>query len=113
MHEVKIQNIFLLQFQVMLVVVNHTSSSAYTEVTKNLRQLPRLQEEGDLSVPTVFLSAFTGTAAFNISSKTLHSILKLPRNLKPPYQGLGNALDELRTRLRDMEILIILIFLPT
>ncbi len=61
----------------------------------------------DLSVPAVLLSAFTGTAAFNISGRTLHSILKLPRNLKPPYQGLGNALDELRARLHDVEILII------
>uniref|UniRef100_A0A9J7Z8N9 ATP-dependent DNA helicase n=1 Tax=Cyprinus carpio carpio TaxID=630221 RepID=A0A9J7Z8N9_CYPCA len=75
--------------------------------TKILRQLPRLREEGDLSVPTVLLSAFTGTAAFNISGKTLHSLLKLPRSLKPPYQGLGNALDEVRAGLRDVEILII------
>ncbi len=85
----------------------HVIKCIYTEATKILRQLPRLREEGDLSVPTVLLSAFTGTAAFNISGKTLHSILKLPRNLKPPYQGLGNALDELRATLRDVEILII------
>ncbi len=32
---------------------------------------------------------------------------ELPRNLKPPYQGLENALDELRATLRDVEILII------
>ncbi len=86
---------------------SHVIKCIYTEATKILRQLPRLREEGDLSVPTVLLSAFTGTAAFNISGKTLHSILKLPRNLKPPYQGLGNALDELRATLRDVEILII------
>ncbi|KAK7149216.1 hypothetical protein R3I94_008742 [Phoxinus phoxinus] len=86
---------------------SHVIKCIYTEATKILRQLPRLREEGDLSVPTVLLSAFTGTAAFNISGKTLHSILKLPRNLKPPYQGLGNALDELRAKLRDVEILII------
>lgn len=54
-------------------------------------------------MPTALLSAFTGTAAFNISGKTLHSILKLLRNLKP----LGKALDELQARLRDVEILII------
>ncbi len=58
-------------------------------------------------MPTVLLSAFTGTVAFNISGKTLHSLLKLPRSLKPPYQGLGNAKDEVRARLRDVEILII------
>ncbi len=58
-------------------------------------------------MPTVLLSAFTGTAAFNISGKMLHSLLKLPRSLKPPYQGLGNAIDEVRARLRDVEILII------
>ncbi|XP_073724526.1 uncharacterized protein [Misgurnus anguillicaudatus] len=86
---------------------SHVIKCIYTEATKILRQLPRLQEEGDLSMPTVILSAFTGTAAFNISGKTLHSILKLPRNLKPPYQGLGNALDELRAELCSVEILII------
>ncbi|XDV19594.1 hypothetical protein PO909_025040 [Leuciscus waleckii] len=62
---------------------SHVIKCIYTEATKILRQLPRLREEGDLSVPTVLL------------------------NLKPPYQGLGNALDELRARLRDVEILII------
>ncbi|KAL1268497.1 hypothetical protein QQF64_033860 [Cirrhinus molitorella] len=85
-----------------------TSYDCYnTEATKILRQLPRLQEEGDLSMPTMPLSAFTGTAAFNISGKTLHSLLKLPRSLKPPYQGLGNSLDKVRAGLRDVEILII------
>ncbi|KAL1276519.1 hypothetical protein QQF64_036142 [Cirrhinus molitorella] len=93
--------------QVVLVVASHVIKCIYTEATKILRQLPRLREEGDLSVTTVVLSAFTGTAAFNISGNTLHSILKLPQNLKPPYQGLGNALDELRARLCDVEILII------
>ncbi len=86
---------------------NHRHQVHTLGSTKILRQLPRLQEEGDLSMPTVLLSAFTGTAAFNISGKTLHSLLKLPRSLKPPYQGLGNAIDEVRARLRDVEILII------
>ncbi|XP_026084957.1 uncharacterized protein LOC113060278 [Carassius auratus] len=86
---------------------SHVIKCIHSEATKILRQLPRLREEGDLSVPTVLLSAFTGTAAFNISGKTLHSLLKLPRSLKPPYQGLGNALDEVRAGLRDVEILII------
>ncbi|XP_051806644.1 uncharacterized protein LOC110967030 [Acanthochromis polyacanthus] len=36
-----------------------------------------------------------------------HSFLKLPRSLEPPYQGLGNALDELRASLSSVEILII------
>ena len=58
-------------------------------------------------MPAVLLTAFTGTAAFNISGKTLHSILKLPRSLKPPYQGLGNALDEMRATLSNADILII------
>ncbi|ROI73783.1 hypothetical protein DPX16_22894 [Anabarilius grahami] len=46
---------------------SHVIKCIYTEATKILRQLPRLREAGDLSVPTVLLSAFTGTAAFNIS----------------------------------------------
>ncbi|RXN32197.1 replicase helicase endonuclease [Labeo rohita] len=48
-----------------------------------------------------------GTAAFNISGKTLHCLLKLPRSLKPPYQGLGNSLDEMRADLSNAHILII------
>lgn len=56
--------------------------------------------------PAVLLTAFTGTAASNISGKTLHSILKLLRSLKPPYQGLGNALDEMRAALSNAEILM-------
>ncbi|XP_053360312.1 ATP-dependent DNA helicase PIF1-like [Clarias gariepinus] len=86
---------------------SHVIRCIYTEATKILRQLPRLRDEGDLSVPTVLLTAFTGTAAFNISGKTLHSLLKLPRSLKPPYQGLGNTLDEVRAGLCNVEILII------
>uniref|UniRef100_A0AAY4A1C6 ATP-dependent DNA helicase n=1 Tax=Denticeps clupeoides TaxID=299321 RepID=A0AAY4A1C6_9TELE len=66
-----------------------------------------LHEEMDMSQPTVLLTAFTGTAAFNINGKTLHSLLKLPRSLKPPYQGLGNSLDEMRAKLSRVQICIL------
>ncbi|KAJ8366798.1 hypothetical protein AAFF_G00342310 [Aldrovandia affinis] len=85
----------------------HVIKCIYQEATKILRQLPRFRDEADMSQPAVLLTAFTGTAALNISGKTLHSVLKLPRNLKPPYQGLGNALDEVRAALSNAEILII------
>uniref|UniRef100_A0A9J8BT42 ATP-dependent DNA helicase n=1 Tax=Cyprinus carpio carpio TaxID=630221 RepID=A0A9J8BT42_CYPCA len=52
-------------------------------------------------------NSVSGTAAFNISGKTLHCLLKLPRSLKPPYQGLGNSLDEMRADLSNAHILII------
>ncbi|KAJ8379112.1 hypothetical protein AAFF_G00231170 [Aldrovandia affinis] len=86
---------------------SHVIKCVYQEATKILRQLPRFRDEADMSQPAVLLTAFTGTAAFNISGKTLHSVLKLPRNLRPPYQGLGNALDEVRAVLSNAEILII------
>ena len=86
---------------------SHVIKSVHEEATKILRQLPRFRNEADMSQPAVLLTAFTGTAAFNISGKTLHSILKLPRSLKPPYQGLGNALDDVRAALSNAEILII------
>ncbi|KAG7465590.1 hypothetical protein JOB18_040958 [Solea senegalensis] len=76
---------------------SHLIKSIHQEATKILRQLPKIRDLADMSQPTVLLTAFTGTAAFNILGKTLHSILKLPRNLKPPYQGLGNSLDEPKT----------------
>ncbi|KAE8291439.1 ATP-dependent DNA helicase PIF1 [Larimichthys crocea] len=86
---------------------SHVIKCIHEEATKILRQLPRFRDQGDMSTPAVLLTAFTGTAAFNISGKTLHSMLKLPRSLKPPYQGLGNTLDEMRAMLSNAEILII------
>uniref|UniRef100_A0A3B5QQ24 ATP-dependent DNA helicase n=1 Tax=Xiphophorus maculatus TaxID=8083 RepID=A0A3B5QQ24_XIPMA len=86
---------------------SHVIKCVYQEATKLLRQLPRILDIGDMSKPTVLLTAFTGTAAYNISGKTLHSILKLPKSLKPPYKGLGNSLDEVRAVLSNVEILII------
>ncbi|RXN36816.1 replicase helicase endonuclease [Labeo rohita] len=86
---------------------SHVIKSIYAEATKILRRLPCIREHTDISKPTVLLTAFTGTAAFNISGKTLHCLLKLPRSLKPPYQGLGNSLDEIRADLSNAHILII------
>ncbi|XP_047213329.1 uncharacterized protein LOC124863125 [Girardinichthys multiradiatus] len=86
---------------------SHVIKCVYQEATKLLRQLPRFRDIGDMSQPTVLLTAFTGTAAYNISGKTLHSVLKLPKSLKPPYKGLGNTLDEVRAVLSNVEILII------
>ncbi len=86
---------------------SHVIKSIYTEASKILRRLPCMREHTDISQPTVLLTAFTGTAAFNISGKTLHCLLKLPRSLKPPYQGLGNSLDEMRADLSNAHILII------
>nr|XP_021333346.1 uncharacterized protein LOC101884770 [Danio rerio] len=86
---------------------SHVVKSIYAEASKILRRLPCMQENTDISKTTVLLTAFTGTAAFNISGKTLHCLLKLPRSLKPPYQGLGNILDEIRADLSNAHILII------
>lgn len=85
---------------------SHVIKCIHQEATRILRELPRFRDQADMSQPAVLLTAFTGTAAFNISGSTLHSILKLPRSLKPPYQGLGNALDEVRATLSNAEILI-------
>ncbi|XP_074542437.1 uncharacterized protein LOC141802702 isoform X2 [Halichoeres trimaculatus] len=86
---------------------SHLIKCIHAEASKILNRLPRTAEEADISKPTVLLSAFTGTAAFNISGTTLHCLLKLPRSLKPPFQGLGNKLDEVRAELSNAEILII------
>ncbi|KAJ7983455.1 hypothetical protein DPEC_G00378220, partial [Dallia pectoralis] len=86
---------------------SHLIKCVYAEATKILRNLPRLREEADISMPMVLLTAFTGTASFNISGNTLHSVLKLPRSLKPPYQGLGNLIDEVRAQLSNAQIIII------
>ena len=86
---------------------SHLIKCIYSEASKILSRLPAHSEEVDISNPTVLLTAFTGTAAFNISGTTLHSLLKLPRSLKPPICGLGNQLDEVRAELINAEIIII------
>uniref|UniRef100_A0A8C5FK64 ATP-dependent DNA helicase n=2 Tax=Gadus morhua TaxID=8049 RepID=A0A8C5FK64_GADMO len=86
---------------------SHLIKCIHAEGSKILSRLPRNAEEADISKPSVLLTAFTGTAAFNISGVTLHSLFKLPRNLKPPFQGLGNKLDEVRADLSNAEILVI------
>ncbi|XP_029987916.1 uncharacterized protein LOC115417874 [Sphaeramia orbicularis] len=86
---------------------SHVIKCIHEEATRILRELPRFRDMADMSQPAVLLTAFTGTAAFNIAGKTLHSVLKLPRSLEPPYQGLGNALDEVRATLSSVEILVI------
>ncbi|KAK7878952.1 hypothetical protein WMY93_034202, partial [Mugilogobius chulae] len=86
---------------------SHVIKCVYAEASEILSKIERNAYETDLSKPTVLLTAFTGTAAFNICGTTLHTLLKLPRSLKPPYQGLGNKLDEVRAELMNAEIIII------
>uniref|UniRef100_A0AAR2LYA6 ATP-dependent DNA helicase n=1 Tax=Pygocentrus nattereri TaxID=42514 RepID=A0AAR2LYA6_PYGNA len=86
---------------------SHLIKSVYAEATKILQKLPCVSEEVDISKATVLLTAFTGCASHNINGKTLHALLKLPRSLKPPYQGLGNTLDEMRANFSNVQIMII------
>uniref|UniRef100_A0A669AV05 ATP-dependent DNA helicase n=1 Tax=Oreochromis niloticus TaxID=8128 RepID=A0A669AV05_ORENI len=86
---------------------SHLIKCIHSEASKILSRLPANAEEADISNPTVLLTSFTGTAAFSINGSTLHSLLKLPRSLKPPIQGLGNQLDEVRCELMNAEIIVI------
>ena len=86
---------------------SHLIKCIHAEASKILSKLQRDREETDISMPTVLLTAFTGTAAFNISGQTLHSIFKLPRFIQRPFQGLGNKLDEVRAQLSNAEIIVI------
>uniref|UniRef100_A0A669CYJ6 ATP-dependent DNA helicase n=1 Tax=Oreochromis niloticus TaxID=8128 RepID=A0A669CYJ6_ORENI len=86
---------------------SHLIKCIHSEASKILSRLPANAEEADISNPTVLLTSFTGTAAFSINGSTLHSLLKLPRSLKPPIQGLGNQLDEVRSELINAEIIVI------
>uniref|UniRef100_A0AAZ1XPI0 ATP-dependent DNA helicase n=1 Tax=Oreochromis aureus TaxID=47969 RepID=A0AAZ1XPI0_OREAU len=86
---------------------SHLIKCIHSEASKILSRLPANAEEADISNPTVLLTSFTGTAAFSINGSTLHSLLKLPRSLNPPIQGLGNQLDEVRSELMNAEIIVI------
>ena len=86
---------------------SHLIKCIHAEASKILSKLQRNSEETDISMPTVLLTAFTGTAAFNISGQTLHSIFKLPRFIQRPFPGLGNKLDLVRAQLSNAEIIVI------
>ncbi|XP_065942854.1 uncharacterized protein [Magallana gigas] len=57
---------------------------------------------------SVLLSAFTGTAAFNIGGNTLHHLFSLPKYMPLPYEPLREqSLSEMRVQLADLQILVI------
>ena len=56
---------------------------------------------------TVLLTAYTGTAAFNILGRTVHSSFAI-NSTTLPYQSLGeDSLNTLKSALQNMSILII------
>ncbi|XP_052678330.1 uncharacterized protein LOC128159314 [Crassostrea angulata] len=65
----------------------------------------------NLSTPdslSVLLSAFTGTAAFNIGGNTIHHLFALPKYMRLPYEPLKEQiLSEIRVQLRDLSVLVI------
>ncbi|XP_061191743.1 uncharacterized protein LOC133199982 [Saccostrea echinata] len=57
---------------------------------------------------SVLLTAFTGTAAFNIGGNTIHHVFSLTKYLPLPYQPLKEqSLSEIRVHLQDLQILVI------
>ena len=57
---------------------------------------------------SVLLSAFTGTAAFNIGGNTIHHLFSLPKYMPLPYEPLREqSLSEMRVQLGDLQILVI------
>ena len=59
------------------------------------------------SLPGI-LSAFTGTAAFNIGGNTIHHLFSLPKYMRLPYEpSREQSLSEMRVQLGDLQILVI------
>lgn len=57
---------------------------------------------------SVLLTAFTGTASFNIGGSTIHSVFSLTKYLPLPYEPLKEqTLCEIRVKLADLQILVI------
>ncbi|XP_062606870.1 uncharacterized protein LOC134268630 [Saccostrea cucullata] len=67
--------------------------------------------EKTVSTPSdlsVLLTAFTGTAAFNIGGSTIHHVFSLTKALPIPYEPLKEqSLSAMRVRLASLQILII------
>ncbi|XP_052700234.1 uncharacterized protein LOC128177537 [Crassostrea angulata] len=64
-----------------------------------------------LSIPnaiSILLTAFTGTAAFNIGGSTIHHVFSLTKALPIPYEPLKEqTLSAMRSKLENVQILII------
>lgn len=57
---------------------------------------------------SVVLTAFTGTAAFNIGGNTIHKVFSLTKFLPVPYEPLKEqTLSALRVKLESLQILVI------
>ncbi|KAK3100565.1 hypothetical protein FSP39_021862 [Pinctada imbricata] len=70
------------------------------------RILEKICEEPDQL--TVLLTAFTGTAAFNIQGCTVHHAFRITRGLPLPYDTLKEqTLSPLRAKLENLQILVI------
>ncbi len=83
---------------------SHVIKLVHYETAHLFRCLPGLFEPDDLPV---ILTAFTGTAAFNIDGMTLHSAFSLPIG-KKQYCPLNNEkLNTIRSRLGKLRLLII------
>ncbi|XP_062571478.1 uncharacterized protein LOC134233522 [Saccostrea cucullata] len=64
-----------------------------------------ISSPSDLSV---LLTAFTGTAAFNIGGSTIHHVFSLTKALRIPYEPLQEqSLSAMRSRIASLQILII------
>ncbi len=83
---------------------SHVIRLVHHETSRLLKCVPGLYEPGDLAV---ILTAFTGTAAFNIDGMTLHSAFSLPIG-KKQYLPLSNdKLNTMRSRLSKLKLLIV------
>ncbi len=83
---------------------SHVIKLVHYETARLFRCLGGMFEPGDLPV---ILTAFTGTAAFNVDGMTLHSAFSLPIG-KKQYCPLNNEkLNTIRSRLGKLRLLII------
>ncbi len=81
---------------------SHLVRSIYQLVTKYLTQID------DECNEVVFLSSLTGSAAFNISGYTLHSLFSIPVNIPKEYKPLKNKkLQDFKDRMAKIRLLII------
>ena len=82
---------------------SHLIKTIHYEASRLLQKT--LNSPTDLSV---ILTAFTGTAAFNIGGNTIHHVFSLNKALPIPYEPLKEqSLSTIRNRLESLQILII------
>ncbi|XP_062593070.1 uncharacterized protein LOC134254555, partial [Saccostrea cucullata] len=110
-HEIEHDNLAGKKIEPLHIFVTGGAGTGKSHLIKTIQYEASRLLEKTISSPSdlsVLLTAFTGTAAFNIGGSTIHHAFSLNKALRIPYEPLQEqSLSAMRSRLASLQILII------